>query len=264
MSSEKKTLEIDNSLRGAKSMTKVPATPAAASVQGVGRAAAMGNDDAGGREQAEERIAQLSRARAILAGIDRAIVRIPDRQKLLDEVCRVAVEVGGFKLAWVGMAAPDGSVQPVAQAGATGYLEGIRVVTGDEPEGRGPSGTAIRENRPVVVEEADGDPRTIPWHGRLRQFGLRYVAAFTIQISGNVAGALQVYAPRAHFFDEQELGLLTQMSEDVSFALTAISDLAARKQAEEALREASELNRKLQIATIDGDVVHGRDQKRLV
>jgi len=216
------------------------------------------------RKQVEERIAQLNRALAILAGIDRAIVRIPDRQKLLDEVCRVAVEVGGFKLAWVGMVAPDGSVQPVAQAGAAGYLEGIRVVTRDEPEGRGPAGMAIRENRPVVIEEADRDPSMIPWHGRLRQFGLRYVAAFPIQIAGKVAGSFQVYAPKAHFFDEHELGLLTQMNDDVSYALTAISDFTARKQAEEALHDASELNQQMVAATKDGIAVFDRETKYLI
>ena len=193
-------------------------------------------NDSTERKRAEERIAQLNRVHAILAGIDRAIVHIPDQQKLLDEFCRVAVEAGGFKLAWVGMAAPDGSVRPVAQAGATGYLDGIRAVTRDVPEGRGAVGTAIRENRPVVIEETDSDPRAAPWHDRLRQFGFHYAAAFPIRIAGKVAGSFQVYAPQAHFFDENELGLLTQVSDDISLALTAISEVAARKEAEEALR----------------------------
>ena len=144
--------------------------------------------DHNARKQAEERIAQLSRVQTILASIDRAIVHIHDRQKLLDEVCRVAVEKGGFKLAWIGMVAPDGSVQPVAKAGATGYLKGIRVVTHDVPEGRGPVGTAIRENRPVVIEDIDQDARMAPWHDRALRFGLHYVAAFPIRIADKVAG----------------------------------------------------------------------------
>jgi two-component system, LuxR family, sensor kinase FixL len=188
------------------------------------------------RKRAEERIAQLSRVQAILAGIERAIVHIPDRQKLLDEVCRVAVENGGFKLAWIGMVAPNGSVQPVAAAGATGYLEGICVMTQDVPHGRGLVGAAIRESRPVVIENVDHDTRMAPWQNRALKFGLHYVAAFPIRIEGKVAGAFQFYAPRADFFDENELGLLTQVSDDISFALTAVSDLTARKQAEEALR----------------------------
>ena len=235
MASKKKTLGAGSSVRGKESAPKVPVKSAPRSRQRPppGR---LSLSDISERKRAEERIAHLSRVHAILAGIDRAIVHIPDRQKLLDEVCRVAVEAGGFKLAWVGMAAPDGSVRPVAQAGATGYLDGIRAVTRDVPEGRGAVGTAIRENRPVVIEETDSDPRVAPWHDRLRQFGFHYAAAFPIRIAGKVAGSFQVYAPQAHFFDENELGLLTQVSDDISFALTAISDLAARKQAEEALR----------------------------
>jgi len=188
------------------------------------------------QKQAEERIAQLNRAKAILAGIDRAIVRTPGRQQLLDEVCRLAVETGGFKLAWIGMVSPEGIVQPVAQAGSIGYLEGICVVTHDVPEGGGPVGTAIRENQPVVIENIQANGRMEPWHDRAREFGLHYVAAFPLRIAGQVAGAFQVYAPRANFFDADELDLLQQVSDDISFALTAMADSAARQQAEEGLR----------------------------
>ena len=188
------------------------------------------------RKQTEERITQLNRIQAILGGVDRAILHIPDQQKLLDEICRVAVEKGGFELAWIGMVAPDGTVRPVAQAGATGYLEGIRVVTGSEPEGLGPVGTAIRENWPVVIEDIDRDARMAPWRERAQRFGLRHLAAFPIRISGKAAGAFQVYAPGANSFDENELGLLTQVSDNISFALTTMAEMAARKQAEEALR----------------------------
>jgi two-component system, LuxR family, sensor kinase FixL len=193
------------------------------------------------RKRAEEHIAQLSRVQAIRADIDQAIVHLPDRQKLLDEVCRIAVRKGGFKLAWIGMVLPDGSVQPAAKAGATGYLKGIRVVTHDVPEGRGPVGVAIRENRPVVIEDVDRDPRMAPWRDRALQFGLHYVAAFPVRTGDRVTGSFQVYAPRAGFFDENELRLLTQVSNDISFALTAYSELAARKRAEDALRR-SEYN----------------------
>jgi PAS domain S-box-containing protein len=216
------------------------------------------------RKRAEERIAQLSRVQTVLAGIDRAIVHLPDRQKLLDEVCRVGVEEGGFKLAWIGMVAPDGSVQPVAQAGATGYLKGIRVVTQDVLEGRGPVGTAIRENRPVVVEDIDQDARMAPWHDRALKFGLHYVAAFPLRVAGKVAGAFQVYAPRADFFDENELGLLGQVSDEISFALTAIADMTARKQAEEALLDSNRFNQQIIASAKDGIIVYGRDLKYLV
>ena len=64
-------------------------------------------------------------------GVDHAIVHLADQDALLNEVCRVAVEPGGFKLAWIGMVTPAGAVQPVAQAGAIRYLKGICIVARD-------------------------------------------------------------------------------------------------------------------------------------
>ncbi len=192
------------------------------------------------REQAEKRIRQLLRAQAILASVDHAIVRFQDRQQLLDEICRVAVQQGGFKLAWIGMVRPGGVIEPVAQAGETEYLQGIRVVVRDEPEGRGPVGTAIRENRPVIIEDVEHDPRMTPWRDRAQHFGLHYVAAFPIQVAKRVVGSFQFYAPSAGFFDESELQLLKQVSDDISFALTAIDAITERKRAEQELRRSEQ------------------------
>jgi PAS domain S-box-containing protein len=189
------------------------------------------------RKRAEERAVKLNRAKAIMAIINRAIVHASDRLELLNEICRLAVEKGGFKLAWIGMVTPAGTVQPVAQAGATGYLEGIRlVVAPDEAEGCGPVGTAIRENRPVVIGDIDQDARMAPWRDRAQKFGLRYAAAFPLRIEGKVAGSFQVHAPRADFFSTEELRLLTQVTDDISFVLTAMAEVGARKEAEANLR----------------------------
>ena len=210
-----------------------PLRDAAGKITGI---LAIGRDITN-RISAEERITHLNRIQSILVGVDQAIVHLADRQQLLDEVCRVAVERGGFKLSWIGMVSEDGMVEPVAKAGAVEYLDGIVVtVSAKAPEGRGPVGTAIRENRPVVVEDIDCEPSMNPWRSRTRQFGLRHAAAIPIHIAGRVMGAFQVYAPRAGFFDENELGLLKQVGDDISFALTALADVAARKEAEEALR----------------------------
>ena len=230
MDFEEVTIQDDGAHTGI--VTKFPLRDASGKIHAIGGIVT----DITERKRAEEQIARLNRVQAILAGIDHAIVHMPDRQKLLDEVCRVTVEMGGFKLAWVGLVSPDGSVQPVAQAGATGYLKGLRVTAHDVPTGRGPVGTALRENRPVVIKDIDQDARMAPWHDGARQFGLRYSAAFPIQIAGKVAGTFSVYASQTDLFTENELALLTQVSDDISYALTAMAGLAARKEAEAALR----------------------------
>lgn len=192
------------------------------------------------RRQAEERIAQLSRMRAFLGGVDHAIVHLNDRQKLLEEICRLAVEAGGFKLAWIGMVRPDQTVQPVAQAGVSGYVENISATTTpDSQRGRGPVGMAIRENRMIVVENIGGDARMAPWRDMAQEFGLNYVVSCPIQIAAQTVGVFSVYAPQMEIFSENELSLLTQVSGDISFALSAMAESKARLDAEEKLRKLS-------------------------
>ncbi|HTB85109.1 MAG TPA: PAS domain S-box protein [Candidatus Sulfotelmatobacter sp.] len=192
------------------------------------------------RKKTEDRNLQLNRIREILLGVDTAILHNSDRQNLLDEVCRVAVETGGFKLAWVGVITKDGLVRPVAQAGVTGYVEKLVAgISADKPEGRGAVGMAIRENRPVVIEDISGDSRMTPWHQRAQEFGLKYVAAFPLRVTGKVAGVFTVYAGQIEYFAEEEINLLTQVSHEVSYALTAIASLTAHQQAEEQLRKLS-------------------------
>jgi len=207
------------------------------------------------QKRAEARITQLDRVKTILGGVDHAIVHIHDQQKLLDEICRVAVERAGFKLAWIGMVGPDGTVQPVAQAGATGYLESARaVVTGDKPEGRGPVGTAIRENRITMVSDIWRDPNTVLWRDHALKFGLRYNAVFPIRVRQQVKGSFQVYAASASYFNEDEFALLTQLSDDISFALTAMADANARSKVEEQLRKHSQAVEQSPAAIVITDV----------
>jgi len=80
------------------------------------------------RVQHEDKIARLSRIQAVLSGINSAIVRIRDRAELFRDACRIAVEHGGFRMAWIGLLDPDGvDIAPVARAGFDeGYLDQIR------------------------------------------------------------------------------------------------------------------------------------------
>jgi PAS domain S-box-containing protein len=188
------------------------------------------------RKVEQKRIFQLNRLKAILGGVSSAIIHIPEKEKLLAEICQIGVQEGLFKLVWIGKSSPDGFVQVVAKAGVTEYLDGMRLVTRDEPGGRGPTGTAIRENRAVVAHDAYHDASLAPFRGRLQQFGLRYLAAFPIEVAGNVWGSYQVYAPHTDCFDDNEISLLTQVCAEISMALTAIYHRENRTKAEAHLR----------------------------
>jgi hypothetical protein len=69
---------------------------------------------------ARERIERLTRVYAVLSGINSLIVRVRGRDELFKEACRVAVEDGGFRMAWIGIVdRTNMSVITVASAGTT-------------------------------------------------------------------------------------------------------------------------------------------------
>jgi PAS domain S-box-containing protein len=98
-------------------------------------------------KRAEELQARLNRTLQTLYQCNQALVRATEEYELLRSVCRILVEVGGLRMAWVGYREfnEDKTVRPVAQAGYdAGYLGRINITWGDTDSGRGPTGTAIR------------------------------------------------------------------------------------------------------------------------
>ena len=179
-------------------------------------------------KEQEARIERLSRIRAVLSGINSAIVRIRDRQQLFDEACRIALEHGGFGMAWIGLFDPaTQEVTPVAWAGleASEYLGGVKsTIRDDLPQGRGVLAQAIRSRKPVFDNDITLDPAV---GGKRRaeaiRRGYRSFVILPLIVEGEVMGSLSLFAKEPDFFDDEEVKLLTELAGDISFALEHIA-----------------------------------------
>jgi len=172
-----------------------------------------------------------------LSETNQAIVRTKERDTLFSDFCRIAVEDGSFKLAWVGLVDKDGGELKIVTAnGATGYLEDIRITANEEPAGLGPTGIAVREGSYYICNDFLGSPITRPWHESGRVHGIRASASIALKQEGRVIGALNLYADKKDFFDQHQVELLRQMGADVSFALDNIIRESRRREAEQALQ----------------------------
>ncbi len=159
-------------------------------------------------------IAGLTRVSNVLSKTYEALVQLPELNQLFQRVCRIAVEDGDFRMAWVGMARPETlSVQPVACWGIEkGYLEEIRISTTDVAEGRGPVGVAIREGRFCICTDIEHDPRMAPWRDRALKRGYRSAGAFPLIVRSETIGAIVFYASEADFFSAEILQLLKSLA----------------------------------------------------
>ncbi|HSP01476.1 MAG TPA: hypothetical protein VLN90_08460, partial [Thioalkalivibrio sp.] len=120
-------------------------------------------------------IARLNRVHAMLSAINGAILRIRHKDSLLREACRVAVDTGGFDLAWVGLVDADGRIlRPVATAGdALDCLDGLAmVIVPDDPDAH-VMAAQLSAGGPFVVNELAAMPPMDECHSRAVAYGFR-------------------------------------------------------------------------------------------
>ncbi len=137
---------------------------------------------------------------------------VPD---LLNGITEAVISLG-YQMCWIGMARPDGSVEPVARWGDEGrYLDEVQVRWDETPLGDGPVGRAIRTGRPDVIRDVLRSRRFALWRESARARGFFSIASVPLTEAGKPVGALAVYAKSRDAFDEEA------MEELASFALQA-------------------------------------------
>jgi len=191
-------------------------------------------------EERKERLTRLYRA---LSEVNQAIVRMDDEARLFPLVCRIAVELGGMKMAWVGQAIPEsGLIKPIVSFGTgVGYLDGIAISTSDRVrEGQGPTAVAFRESRSVIVDDFRASDITAPWHDRAADYGWGSSGSFAVTRSGGPFAVLNFYHERQYAFDSEMADLLNEMARDISFALDNFDRERERKKLMNLLQESEE------------------------
>lgn len=171
----------------------------------------------------QERIARLSRIQAVLSGINSTIVRVRDRRELFRQACRIAVQEGGFRMAWVGLVAPGAMrATPLLSDGFDqGYLDEVGTALASVTEDPGAVGQAIRYRKMIVANNIEADPHAVFKSAALSR-GYRSLIAMPLMEADEPVAVLVLYAGETGFFDHEELRLLKDLAADISFALDYI------------------------------------------
>src|ERR1019366_3808065 len=145
---------------------------------------------------------KVARLNAVLSRVNEAIVRCRVEQELHERVCSILVELGGYPLAWIGQVRGERVVPTVACGPAANYANEI-TVTVDGEFGKGPTGTAIREEHAVVNQDFMAEAEMRPWREHAMRRGFRSSAAFPLRRGGTVVAALTLYASEPGAFDSE-------------------------------------------------------------
>jgi PAS domain S-box-containing protein len=194
---------------------------------------------------AEEGLKRANRHMKALIKCDEALVHANDEKTLLNDICKIIVEVGGYRLAWIGYMENDAnkSVKPVASDGYDdNYLKNINVTWADSEKGRGPIGMAIRTGYPYVVKDALTDPSFRPWREEAAKHGYASALGLPLINNGIAFGALAIYSDKKNVFNEDEIALLKELADDLSYGIAA---LRARKKIDETMLSLKEREARL-------------------
>ena len=236
-----------NSAGAVPQMAPVPPSSPASSSVSCGSSQAVGSEPQT-QTEIDKELRRLNRALRALSACSQALAKAASEQELLQEICEIIVRVGGYRMAGIGYAEQDEekTVRPVAHAGHdSGYLEKIALNWSDTPSGRGPSGTAIRENRICVVADTEKDPRFAPWRDAALQRGYAAVIGLPLRVAGSAFGVLAIYSEQAGSFENSEVDLLSEIANNLAYGITAIRSQEESQRATAALQDAERRYRQL-------------------
>jgi PAS domain S-box-containing protein len=200
-------------------------------------------------QRVQQRTAELQRANRVLkmlSGCNQILVRSTAEQDLVGEICRVVVDTGGYRMAWIGYAEydEDMSVRPMAWAGfENGYVGTLKLSwAADGERGHGPVGTAIRTCQPVIIRDIQTTQAFLPQRAEAIERGYRSIAALPLVVNNEIIGAFTVYSDQVNGFGDSEVTTLLELANDLAYGIAALKTRAARIQSEERFSKAFHSN----------------------
>ena len=192
------------------------------------------------RLHAKRMLERINRTLKTLSAGNEALVRTDNEPELLEKMCRVAVEIGGYRLAWIGLAEEDEgkSVRPVAWAGDNPEcIKTASISWAGNERGGGPTGAAIRTGQPQIDQNLETDPVMVPCCAEFMAMGYRSSIALPLKNRSRTFGAFTIYAGESDAFGEDEVKLLVELAEDLSYGIASLRDRVAREESVQRLRK---------------------------
>jgi len=174
----------------------------------------------------QESLKKVNRSLKSISECSRAITRLENEEKLMQEICRICVEIGGHRMAWVALKDdnPQKRLKPAAHWGADNvYLENLQASwAADSDIGQGPAGTSIRTGEVVILQNLPGDERFAPWHQQARKYGYASCIALPLRSNDQVFGALVIFNGQTNAFTADKAELLADLAEDLSYGIKTL------------------------------------------
>ncbi len=188
------------------------------------------------RKLSELHVQKLNRLYVLLSKVNKAIIRTSNNLQLLKEICKISVEDGKFTLAWIGLQSNNGILETIEYEGqVTESLE----YTGQKAEemfgDNNPILKTLKNGKQFHINDIGDSTSVFSGNEEYLQNGYKSLSVFPVMFYGKTVGAFALFSKEIDFFDYDEINLLNDLTQDISFALEYIDKEEKRKQAEKDL-----------------------------
>jgi len=173
------------------------------------------------RTEQEERLRRLTRTYRMLSSTSSAILRLQNRAELLDEVCRIAVQQGGYQRSAISLI--DSGTKVLKQLACAGLDSQPHEGTDYVMDPFGPQSDlmegVMRTGLPVIHNDLQRETRNSQLRESAILLGYRAVAALPLKIDSATIGVIRFFSTEPGVFDAAEVGVLLELTANISFAL---------------------------------------------
>ncbi|MEO6148747.1 MAG: PAS domain S-box protein [Mucilaginibacter sp.] len=184
------------------------------------------------RKMAEEKLTKTNRLYNFISQINQTILYVKNQASLFDESCRVALEFGKFKMAWIGLFENDyKNISLVNQSGVPD--EAVRLFENAIVQANGPQAHTIQTGSYYICNDILSCNELELWKPFSRLYGIRSVMLLPIKNSGTIIGTFNLYSADLNFFEKEEIELLVNVTGDISFGVELFENEKKQKASEE-------------------------------
>jgi diguanylate cyclase (GGDEF)-like protein len=177
------------------------------------------------RKRAAQELSHLNRVHAMVSSINAVIVHVHERDRLLEEACRMAVEHGKFRFAWIGLIDAEArTCTAIAAAGSDPNMSDRLGIPWsiDPTSGRGLVHEAVMMRRAAVCNDIAAVQAQLLFGPELVNAGHRAGIVLPLIVDGKATAVFGLYTSEVGYFNEGETKLLRELAGQVSFALDHI------------------------------------------
>jgi len=202
----------------------------------------------------EKELLRVTRALKALSRCNQTLIRARDLSEFLREICLQIVENGGYRLAWFGFAEQDGQ-RPLSRWPNMDMRKDILILlkspglmlNAEEGQLAPPSG-----QEGLLYHKTSLATPIMPMRSEAVKRGYAASIALPLISEERTIGSLNIYAAEPDAFDEEEVKLLSQLANDITYGIGALEMRTKRDQAEAELKESFGKLKK----ALNGTVMH--------